>query len=219
MLRIPQVLDAPALSRIHGWLEEGEFVDGRRSARGFGPEAKQNLVWHREGDPIERLCVEALSENALFQAYVLPCRFAPPMVNRYDPGMQYGAHLDSALMGRSPTMRSDASVTIFLSGPEDYEGGELVVTSRVGEARVKLPAGWALVYPSDTLHRIEPVRSGRRIVVVTWAQSFIRDPQIREMLFDLRRALDAVEAAGAAPETLNLLRKTHTNLYRKFAET
>jgi PKHD-type hydroxylase len=217
VLKIPQLLSREELEQVRVWLRGGRFADGRSAGSGAAG-AKQNLVWGGEGDPIEQLAVQALSRSPLFQAYALPCRFAPPMVNRYDPGMHYGDHLDSALMGRSPPMRCDVSVTIFLSEPEEYEGGELVVTTHVGEARIRLPAGWAIVYPSDSLHRVEPVRSGSRLVVVTWAQSLVRDQRVRDMLFDLRRAIEAVEAAGLAAETRNLLVKTHANLYRLFCE-
>ena len=122
-------------------------------------------------------------------------------------------------MGRAPRMRCDLSITVFLSAPESYEGGELVVQTRAGELTFKLPAGAALVYPADSLHRVEPVRSGSRLVVVTWAQSQIRDAEVREMLHDLKRAIDHVEAREPGSETLLRLVRTHTNLTRKFAET
>jgi PKHD-type hydroxylase len=215
MLTISDVLSSAELERIHALIAQGRFVEGTFTAGGPAARAKKNLLLDVRGDEIDQLAIKGLMRNAEFQAYAVPSRFAPPMVTRSSQGMRYGNHIDSALMGRAPRMRCDLSITLFLSDPDSYEGGELVMAGAPG---IKLPAGSAVVYPSDALHRVEEVRRGDRIVLVTWAQSMVRDEQIRAMLFDLRRAIEEVEALGNAPETENLLIKTHANLTRKFAE-
>ncbi len=219
MLNIPDVLSPGDLAQIHDLIGEGRFVKGAWTAGGPAAKVKNNLLLDLEGDRIDQIAIQALLQSTVFQSYAKPLRFAPPMVNKYGKGMGYGDHIDGALMGRAPRMRCDLSITLFLSPPGEYEGGELIFQSHSDQTEVKLPAGAAVVYPSDTLHRVEAVRDGVRLVLVTWAQSMIRDEQIRTMLFDLERAIDQAEASGQSSEAVNLLIKTHANLYRKFAET
>ena len=219
MLSIPDVLSAAELGQIHQLVGGGRFVEGTWTAGGPAAQVKNNLLLDVEGDGIDRIAINALMNSAVFQAYAIPSRFAPPMVNKYEQGMSYGDHIDAALMGRDPRMRCDLSITLFLTDPDAYDGGEMVFQSGSGATSVKLSAGSAVIYPSDTLHRVEEVRAGERVVIVTWVQSMVRDEQIRTMLFDLGQAIDRVEASGQPPETVNLLVKTHANLMRKFAET
>lgn len=129
--------------------------------------------------------------------------------------MAYGTHIDNALM-QNPLMRSDISMTLFLSDPATYAGGELVVESTQGEEAFKLPAGSAIVYPSSTLHRVEEVTQGIRLAAVTWVQSLVRDPQQREVLFDLETARQTLfEASGKTP-VFDLISKSHANLLRQW---
>ena len=219
MLSIPDVLSPADLGQIHQLVSGGRFVEGTWTAGGPAAQVKNNLLLDVEGDSIDRIAVNALMKSAVFQAYAIPSRFAPPMVNKYEQGMSYGDHIDAALMGRDPRMRCDLSITLFLTDPDAYDGGEMVFQSGSEATSVKLPAGSAVIYPSDTLHRVEEVRTGERVVIVTWVQSMIHDEQIRTMLFDLGKAIERVEASKQPPETVNLLVKTHANLMRKYAET
>ena len=140
------------------------------------------------------------------------------MISRYQGGMNYGFHVDDALMAGNPRLRSDISITVFLNDPGDYEGGELIIASPFGEQEVKLPAGAAVVYPSATLHQVAPVTSGARLAAVTWARSYVRDAAQREMLADLLAVQRKIaEVAPDAPET-DLAFKTHSNLLRMWSE-
>ena len=159
-----------------------------------------------------------MSTNSVFAAAVLPRRFAPPLFARYTPGMEFGTHMDNAVMGPDK-MRSDVSVTLFLSEPEDYDGGELVMDTSGGEVGYKLPAGSAVVYPSTMLHRVAAVTRGTREVAVTWAQSLIRAADQREILFDLERVSRTVfDRDGKSPE-FDLLNKSTANLRRMWVES
>jgi PKHD-type hydroxylase len=149
---------------------------------------------------------------------VLPHRFAPPLFARYTPGMEFGTHMDNAVMG-AERMRSDVSVTVFLSEPEDYDGGELVMETSGGEVAYKLPAGSAVTYPSTMLHRVAPVTRGTREVAVTWAQSLVRAADRREILFDLERVGRTLfERDGKTPE-FDLLNKSTANLRRMWVDS
>jgi PKHD-type hydroxylase len=148
----------------------------------------------------------------------LPRRFAPPLFARYVPGMQFGTHMDNPLMGPDH-MRADVSVTIFLSNPEDYDGGELVMETSGGETAYKLPAGSAVTYPTTMLHRVEPVTRGTREVAVTWAQSLVRSADQREILFDLERTARTIfERDGKSPE-FDLINKSAANLKRMWVDS
>ncbi len=161
----------------------------------------------------------ALKRSQTFQRATLPRTIRPPLISRYRAGMNYGLHVDNAMMGRGVKERSDISVTVFLSDPGDYDGGELVI-DEVHEAReIKLPAGAAVVYPSGCLHRVAPVARGARLAAVTWVESHVRDPMRREVLHDLdlvRRRLmkDAVDW-----DETDLAYKVYANLLRLWADT
>ena len=129
--------------------------------------------------------------------------------------MQYGAHMDNAIMG---DMRVDLSLTLFLSDPSEYEGGELVIDFATGERTIKLPAGSAVLYPTTAPHRVTEVTQGQRLVVVTWIRSMVRDPAAREILFDLKTAQNSLsKQLGKSPE-IDLLSKSYTNLLRRWIE-
>jgi PKHD-type hydroxylase len=141
------------------------------------------------------------------------------MINRYGPDMEYGPHVDNALIGKQPALRTDMSATIFISDPGDYDGGELAIESDFGRHLIKRPAGQMVVYPSSSLHRVMPVGRGTRIVAVTWVESYVRDPAKRQILFDLERARAKLnELAPTSPEA-DLAFKAYTNLMRMWAET
>ena len=220
ILCIADVLDKTALAALRNTLAGGEYVDGVLSS-GWA----SRLVKHNQqlgSGPVMQSAADqflaALARHAVFSAAVMPRRFAPPLFARYTPGMEFGTHMDNALMGPDK-LRSDVSVTVFLSNPEDYDGGELVMEPSGGEVGYKLPAGSAVTYPSTMLHRVEPVTRGTREVAVTWAQSLIRAPDRREMLFDLDQvSLSLFQRDGKSRE-FDLLNKSTANLRRMWVET
>lgn len=200
-------------------LESARFEDGRRTA---GPHAR--LVKHNRqtagsdesANAIKTLIAERIMSHALFLLAARPKRLSPILLNQYDQGMSYGAHVDDALMGG---MRSDVSFTLFLSDPAAYEGGELVIDSAAGEERFKLDAGALLLYPAGTLHRVDAVTRGKRLAAVGWAESYIRDAEKRALLFDLDNARHALFCDHGKSEAFDLLSKCSANLLRMWAET
>jgi len=158
-----------------------------------------------------------LLQHELVRACARPRRIIRLLLSRYDRGMQYGAHTDDALMDG---YRTDLSFTLFVSAPEEYEGGELVIDETDGEKSFRLPAGSLLLYPSTTVHRVNPVSQGRRVAVVGWLQSHIRCGESREILFDLDRVIHQLrqEAGHRDSTALQLLLKTRSNLLRRWAE-
>jgi PKHD-type hydroxylase len=178
---------------------------------GAGPAAEQ----------AQAQVIAALSSNPVLAAAALPRRFAPPLFARYTPGMEFGSHMDNTLMGTGrdgERMRSDISITLFLSEPEAYDGGELVMETSGGEAGYKLPAGSAVSYPTTMLHRVNPVTRGTREVAVTWAQSMVRSPDQREILFDLERISRTLFEQGGKSAEFDLVNKTSANLLRMWVE-
>ena len=214
------VLDAAALARIHEGLARLDFADGNRSAGWHAREVKHNeqLTDPQLGD----LVLRGLKAHPVFQAAALPRRLQGPLFSRYRPGMRYGTHVDNAIMGsEAAPLRSDLAVTVFLSPPDRYDGGELLIESHGGIQDYKLDAGQALVYPATSLHRVEPVTRGERLAAILWVQSFVRDGAQREILFDLDTARKLIweQAAGQATPSFDLLAKSYANLLRAWAET
>jgi PKHD-type hydroxylase len=221
ILFVPDLLDAAALEELRKELESGRFVDGRRTAAGPAAEVKRNLQLEQpENEPTRAavLLLNALAANERFRSFTLARAIRRPEFARYETGMSYGLHLDAPIQGGRPPVRADLSVTVFLSDASEYEGGELVIHTRTGEQAVKLPAGHTVVYPSDTLHRVSTVTAGERLVAVTWVQSHVRDPQMREILADLDAASARLARQGGDPEALQLLAKSRDNLLRRVAE-
>lgn len=218
---VPEVLDAAALEALRAELAAGKFVDGRRTATGNAAAVKHNLQLEQSDetpDPAARQLLNALAQSARFRALTFARAIRRPEFARYEEGMEYGLHLDAPIQGGRPPVRADLAVTVFLNEPSEYEGGELVVQSRTGEQSVKLPAGHAVVYPADTLHRVAKVTRGERLVAVTWVQSHVRDPQLREILIDLETVAGRVAAVAPDSEELRLLTHCRDNLMRKVAE-
>ncbi|MFO1036703.1 MAG: Fe2+-dependent dioxygenase [Geminicoccaceae bacterium] len=218
LLCIADLLPADEVKLACETLAKARFEDGRATAGWSAKLVKNNLQAGRD-DPalasLRRLIEQRLQGNALFQLAARPKKLTPLLLSRYEPGMAYGSHVDDALM---QGLRTDVSFTLFLSDPETYEGGDLVIESTAGEQAFKLPAGSVVTYPSTSLHRVEPVTSGARLAAVGWARSLIRDPAKRELLFDLDTARRRLfEQHGKTPE-FDLLSKTAANLLRLWAE-
>jgi PKHD-type hydroxylase len=221
ILCIGHVLTADELQAIGSLLDTAEFVDGKATAGWHAKLVKQNLQAQADAPPIVKaraIVADALQRNALFQMAVRPKTMRPLLFNCYETGMSYGAHIDNAIMGDRQPVRSDVSMTLFLSAPSDYTGGELVIEDTQGAHCFKLEAGAAIVYPSSTLHRVDPVTAGRRLAAITWIQSLVRDPGDREILFDLDTARQTLFQQQGKTQAFDLISKTHANLLRKWAE-
>ena len=219
ILCIADVLDAAALAEIRATIANGVFVDGVLSSGWASRQVKHNeqLGAGPALEAAQQRIVATLGANAVFAAAVMPRRFAPPLFARYLPGMTFGSHMDNPLMGPEH-LRADVSVTLFLSDPDTYDGGELVMETTGGEAAYKLPAGSAVTYPTTMLHRVEPVTRGTREVAVTWAQSLFRRPDQREILFDLERTARAIFERDGKSEDFDLINKSTSNLRRMWVD-
>ncbi|MCC3510748.1 MAG: Fe2+-dependent dioxygenase [Microcoleus sp. PH2017_17_BER_D_A] len=197
------ILSSEELGLIVDRLKNAEFVDGKLTAGWYAQQVKNN---------------QALKRNSLFQIAARPKAIRPIMFSRYQGGMYYGTHIDNAIMGDEKLMRSDLSLTLFLSHPATYTGGELVIESTQGEQAFKLDAGSMVVYPTTTLHRVEPITEGERLAAVTWVQSLVRDAHNREILFDLDTVRDTLFQKSGKTAEFDLLSKSIANLLRKWAD-
>ena len=215
------VLDAEALHAVRSALEGATFADGRHTAGWHAARVKHNLQAAHDG--AAQRVQQALMAHELFRAAALPARVRTPMFSRYATGMGYGRHMDDALMVAGDgqgTLRADVAVTVFLSDPGSYDGGELVIESAGGTTAYKLDAGQAIVYPATTLHHVAEVTRGERLAAVLWVQSLVRDASRREILFDLdtaRRGLWDKAQQASTPE-FDLVTKTYANLLRAWSE-
>lgn len=219
---IPDLLTPPEVRRITNGMQAAQFVDGKTTASGRARALKENLQLDKqqspEGKALAKLVKERLLANSTFQRNVRPRHVRDPMFSRYLPGMQYGLHVDRALMGPKRDVRTDVSVTLFLSQPDSYEGGELYMETPFGPQEVKLPAGAAVCYPSTTLHRVNPVTAGERLAAVTWVQSQVRSSEDRELLSDLERVYLRLKKACPEAEETDLAHKSLTNMIRRLAD-
>lgn len=218
---IPDILSPDQLAAIRASIAEDGFVDGRKTAGSRAARVKLNEQLGANAPDkkaIQRQVLDALEGSARFRRFAFPAKINNPLISRYREGMEYGLHVDNALMDKG-RIRSDLSVTVFLNEPGDYDGGELEIFSGYGPVRVKLPAGSAAVYPSSTLHRVAPVTSGERLAAVTWVQSQIRDPAQREVLIDLDRAREKLSAVAADAEETDRAHRAYANLLRMWVET
>lgn len=221
LLQIPGVLKKDELETVMRELGQGAYEDGRVSAGLIARDLKNNLQVKRDAEAAKKcapLILEALRRNATFYSVALPHRIHGPIFNRYDVGMTYGSHVDNAIMGEANAVRSDVSATLFLSPPDTYEGGELVLQEHQSERRIKLPAGSLVVYASTNVHRVEPVRRGTRIAAIFWIQSLVREESKREILHDLNEILAGLRDKLAANEQMALA-SIYSNLMRQWAET
>ncbi len=221
LLQIPGVLKKEELETVLRELSEGAYEDGRASAGVLAREVKNNLQAKRDAEVVRKCgptMLEALRRNGMFYSAALPLRVHGPIFNRYDIGMTYGLHVDNAIMGEQVSVRSDVSATLFLSAPDQYDGGELVIQENHGDQRIKLPAGSLVVYSSTSAHRVEPVTRGSRLAAIFWVQSMVRDEPKREILFDLNHILASVRNKLDTSEQIALTAVYH-NLLRLWAET
>jgi PKHD-type hydroxylase len=226
LVRILKVLSEEQLATVRLSLEAADapWVDGRITAGHQGAPVKKNQQIE-ESSAVARelgnLIVAELERNALFISAVLPHRVYPPMFNRYGEGMHFGTHVDGAVRmipGSGQKLRTDLSATLFLSPPESYEGGELIIGNDFGSETVKLAAGDMVVYTSTSRHRVSPVIRGLRTACVFWIQSLIRDDLRREQLFELDRTIQRLTELGSDQESLVRLAGHYHSLLRLWTE-
>jgi PKHD-type hydroxylase len=224
MIHIPDVLTPEQVKRCREVMEKGAWVDGRATAGHQSAQVKRNLQLPEdcaEARELGAMVVEAVACNNLFMSAVLPKQVFPPLFNRYDAGMTFGAHVDNAIRGHAASgmrIRTDTSATLFISAPEDYDGGELVIEDTYGRHTVKLPAGDMIVYPATSLHHVTPIARGSRIASFFWTQSMIRDEAQRALLFDLDMSI--VRLSGDYPDHKSVVSLTavYHNLLRQWAD-
>jgi len=222
LLRIPSVLDRGELEVVRRMLTGAPFVEGKLSAGQVAKRVKHNQEVDRRARELEQLnnlVMGKLVQHPVYRSGALPLRVAAPYYARYTPGMRYGDHVDDPVMGADGTLyRSDVSITVFISDPAEYDGGELVINTPFGEQQVKLPAGDAVMYPSSSLHRVAEVARGERLVAVTWLQSLVRDPARRELLHELNSVRERMLANTPETEDAKLINKTYVNLVRMWGD-
>ena len=222
MLHIPGILTGDALARIQTLVSKATWRDGNKTAGHLSAKVKNNRQIEetdQTGLSAAAQILDALAINPTFAAAALANKISPPLFNRYDVGQTYGPHIDGAIrpLG-SMRMRTDLSATLFLSAPDSYEGGELVIRGSGFEQGVKLPAGDLILYPSGAIHHVTPVRKGHRIASFFWVQSLVRDDEKRIMLFDLDRTVQSLSAKGAAQETVLELTALYHKLLRLWSD-
>ena len=226
LLKIPQILDAAGVARARELLAAAPWTDVRNTAGRQAAQVKNNeqlqpgSEQHRE---LQALVLQALEKHPLFFSATLPKRVLPPLFNRYSgTTTAYGSHVDQAvryLPGGAQRVRTDISCTLFLSEPADYDGGELVIEHSYGEQRLKLAAGDMVVYPGNSVHRVEPVTRGARLASFFWIESMVRSDEQRRLLYEMDMSL--MKLRGELGETAELVQLTGTyhNLLRMWADT
>ncbi|MEM8674921.1 MAG: Fe2+-dependent dioxygenase [Cyanobacteria bacterium P01_G01_bin.67] len=218
---IPNVFTPEELEEIRSSLAKGEFIDGKLTAGWNAKLVKNNQQLKKKtplGSQLTQQVKSALNRNKLFQTAIRPKSIHSLLFSRYDKGMSYGRHVDNSMMRNNGMWRTDVSFTIFLNSPKEYKGGELVVEGVDTEKAYKLEAGSAIVYPSTSLHRVNEVTEGSRLVCVGWVQSLIRDSSEREILFDLETARRVIFAKEGKTPEFDLISKSLTNLLRKWID-
>ncbi len=224
LIAIPDVLTADEVAHFRTVMASAPWVDGNATSGPQSALAKSNLQLPEDGEAardLSRRVLEALGRTPLFVAAALPDRIYPPLFNRYRQGETFGTHVDNAIRARPGSdfrIRTDLSATLFLAGPEEYDGGELVIEGQFGEQRVKLPAGHMVLYPSSSLHRVTPVTRGERLASFFWMQSMVRDEAARRTLFELDCAIQKLTARlGLDDEQVVALTSIYHNLLRSSA--
>lgn len=216
-IQVKGLLNTSELQVIGRILDDAAFVDGKATASDAAKGVKNNLQLP-EGpalNGVQQIINQAIMSNTLIQTAVMPVMTLPVLVSRYSGGMSYGWHVDSPLMG-SPTIRTDVGMTIFLSDPTSYEGGELAINSPSGTISVKLSKGDAVIYPTTRLHGVAPVDKGSREVAVTWMQCAVRNSDQRELLFQLRSVQESIYKQSPDSKENQLLQQIYSNLLRQW---
>lgn len=221
---IPDVLTPGQVAEARQLLEAADWVDGKITAGHQGARVKDNMQLPVESPAARQvggMIMKALGSNPLFMSAALPLHILPPMFNRYSGGQTFGTHVDGSIRtvpGTGHRLRTDLSCTLFFAGPEEYDGGELIIEDTYGSKSVKLPAGHLILYPSTSLHQVTPVTRGTRLCSFFWLQSMIRDNGQRSILFDLDVAIQRLGAENATHPSVVSLTGVYHNLLRQWAE-
>jgi PKHD-type hydroxylase len=224
LIRIPGILSADQVATIRKRIDASGWIDGNATSGHQSAKAKDNRQLPEESS-VARECGElilaALGRSPLFFSAALPRQVYPPLFNRYEAGMSFGHHVDGAIRVHPPSgrrLRTDISATLFLTPPDDYDGGELLIEGTYGPQAVKLPAGDLVLYPATSVHRVTPVTRGARVSSFFWIESMVRDDAERTLLFDMDVAL--IQLAKAAPGHASLVSLTgcYHNLLRRWAD-
>ncbi|MEW9855018.1 Fe2+-dependent dioxygenase [Novosphingobium sp. M1R2S20] len=224
VIEIPELFAPSEVRDMRAALENADWTDGRATAGHRAGRVKQNEQLALEHPLARQLadCVLArLSQTPLFIAAALPNRVLQPRFSRYDGQGQYGDHVDNAIFPVGSTgehLRSDVSSTLFLSDPDEYDGGELVIEDMFGTHRAKLPAGHLIVYPGSSLHRVEPVTRGVRFASFFWTQSFIASPERRRLVFELDGAIQSLASDHPEHPSVDMLTQVYHNLLRQWSQ-
>jgi len=224
LLTIPDLLPAERVAHARALLDQADWVDGRVTAGGQSARAKDNEQLpedHPAGRELGEIILSALGRNPLFISAALPSKVFPPLFNRYRGGQAFGTHVDNAIRqitGTPHRLRTDLSATLFLSSPDEYDGGELQIEDTYGVHSVKLPAGDLVLYPSTSLHHVRPVTRGARVASFFWIQSMVRDDGARTLLFDLDTAIQRVNLDTPAHAAAVPLTGVYHNLLRRWAD-
>jgi len=225
LIRIAKLLDAAQLAHFRAELATVEWSDGRGSAGYLAQQVKRNQQLpddHPTGRKLGEIVLRVLATNALFTAAALPQKILPPLFNCYGPEQTYGRHVDGAIRpvaGTPLRVRTDLSATLFLSDPEDYDGGELVIEDTFGPRNVKLKAGDMVLYPGTSVHKVNPITRGKRLASFFWIQSMVREDHKRALLFDLDRGIQRIAAEHPGQAALTDLAGVYHNLLRLWADT
>jgi len=218
MYRILEILNEQEIDECRKIAAAAPFVHGRITNPHNKAKDNEQLHEQQAYQKSSQMLMQAFGRSAEFAEFAFPVLIAPPLITRYKPGMKYGAHADAAFLQMpGQTIRSDLSCTIFLNEPESYEGGALHVRLGDGDLHFKLKPGQAILYPSDTLHEVEPVTKGERLVAITFIQSQVPDPFRRNLLFDLNEVA-ALEGLNMDPQNFSRLQLVQQNLLRYWAE-
>jgi len=221
---IPNVLNAEQLAHTRQLLDQTDWIDGRVTAGHQSSRVKDNMQLPEDSPTARQLgemILEALGHNPPFITSALPLRVFPPLFNRYQGGQSFGTHVDNAIRlvtGTPHRIRTDLSATLFLSAPEEYDGGELIVEDVYGTHSVKLPAGHMILYPSTSLHQVRPVTRGARIASFFWIQSMVRDDGKRTLLFDLDLGIQRLNRENPEHPVAVQLTGVYHNLLRRWAD-
>jgi PKHD-type hydroxylase len=224
LLPIPEVLTAEQVARARQVLDQAEWVDGRVTAGHQSVRTKDNMQLpedHPAARELGEMILDALGKNALFISGALPLKVFPPLFNRYQGGQSFGTHIDNAIRqvtGTPHRIRTDLSATLFLTQPEEYDGGELLVEDTYGTHSVKLPAGHLVLYPASSLHHVRPVSGGARLASFFWIQSMVRDDGERTLLFDIDTAIQRISQERPDHPSAVQLTGVYHNLLRRWAD-
>jgi len=224
LLHIPGVLTSEQVAECRTALDQADWTDGRATA-GYQSARVKNNRQVPENHPVARrlgdMILSIVEKNALFMSGALPLKVVPPLFNRYEGGQTYGNHIDGAIRpvaGTPHRVRTDLSATLFLTAPENYDGGELVIEESFGSQRIKLPAGDMVLYPGTSVHRVEPVTRGARIAAFFWIQSMVRQGERRKILFELDTTIQELARTVTDQAPVVKLTNIYHNLLRQWAD-